>query len=111
MSIDPLAVRDALASYERAPGGDTYGQFVSAAEPPRQELIRRLNRVPGATGRLVRMRADLLRLIPYERVGDPMDIGHVAVWLASDASDYLTGTTNYADGGMTLYPGFREGDL
>ena len=53
--------------------------------------------------------ADLLRLIPYERVGDPMDIGHVAVWLASDASDYVTGTTIYADGGMTLYPGFREG--
>jgi glucose 1-dehydrogenase len=53
--------------------------------------------------------ADLLRLIPYERVGDPMDIGHVAVWLASDASDYVTGATIYADGGMTLYPGFREG--
>jgi NAD(P)-dependent dehydrogenase (short-subunit alcohol dehydrogenase family) len=53
--------------------------------------------------------ADLLRLIPYERVGDPMDIGHVAVWLASDASDYVTGTTIYTDGGMTLYPGFREG--
>lgn len=53
--------------------------------------------------------AELLELIPYERVGDPMDIAHVAVWLASDASDYVTGTTIYADGGMTLYPGFREG--
>jgi len=53
--------------------------------------------------------AELLRLIPYERVGDPMDIGHAAVWLASDASDYVTGTTLYVDGGMTLYPGFREG--
>lgn len=53
--------------------------------------------------------ADLIRLIPYERVGDPMDIGQVAVWLASDASDYVTGTTIYVDGGMTLYPGFREG--
>lgn len=53
--------------------------------------------------------AELLRLIPYERIGDPMDIGQVAVWLASDASDYVTGTTIYVDGGMTLYPGFREG--
>ncbi len=53
--------------------------------------------------------AELLRLIPYERVGDPMDIGQAAVWLASDASDYVTGTTLYVDGGMTLYPGFREG--
>jgi len=53
--------------------------------------------------------ADLLRLIPYGRVGDPMDIGRAAVWLASDASDYITGATIYVDGGMTLYPGFREG--
>lgn len=53
--------------------------------------------------------AELLTLIPYERVGDPMDIGQAAVWLASDASDYVTGTTIYVDGGMTLYPGFREG--
>lgn len=53
--------------------------------------------------------AELLTLIPYERVGDPMDIGQTAVWLASDASDYVTGTTIYVDGGMTLYPGFREG--
>lgn len=53
--------------------------------------------------------AELLELIPYGRVGDPKDIGQVAVWLASDASDYITGTTLYVDGGMTLYPGFREG--
>ena len=53
--------------------------------------------------------ADLLRLIPYERVGDPADIAHAAVWLASDYSDYVTGTSLFVDGGMTLYPGFREG--
>ena len=53
--------------------------------------------------------ADLLRLIPYERVGDPADIAHAAVWLASDQSDYVTGTSMFVDGGMTLYPGFREG--
>jgi glucose 1-dehydrogenase len=52
---------------------------------------------------------ELLTLIPYERIGEPMDIGHAAVWLASDASDYVIGTTLYVDGGMTLYPGFREG--
>jgi glucose 1-dehydrogenase len=53
--------------------------------------------------------AELNKLIPYERIGEPMDIGHAAVWLASDASDYVVGTTLYVDGGMTLYPGFQEG--
>ncbi|HEX9593038.1 MAG TPA: SDR family oxidoreductase, partial [bacterium] len=48
-------------------------------------------------------------LIPYGRIGDPADIGRAAVWLTSDASDYVTGATLYVDGGMTLYPGFREG--
>jgi glucose 1-dehydrogenase len=48
----------------------------------------------------------LLTLIPYNRVGIPKDIGKVAVWLASDESDYLVGTTVFADGGMLLYPGF-----
>ncbi|HZE22024.1 MAG TPA: SDR family oxidoreductase, partial [Desulfobaccales bacterium] len=54
-------------------------------------------------------RASLLKLIPYGRIGEPEDIGPVAVWLASDAADYLTGTTLYVDGGMMLYPGFRTG--
>lgn len=53
--------------------------------------------------------ADLLKHIPYNRVGLPEDIGKAAVWLASDASDYITGTSLFVDGGMTLYPGFREG--
>ncbi len=53
--------------------------------------------------------AALLKLIPYGRVGDPEDIARAVVWLASDASDYITGTTLYVDGGMTLYPEFREG--
>jgi glucose 1-dehydrogenase len=50
--------------------------------------------------------AKLLTLIPYGRIGEPEDIGAAAVWLCSDASDYVTGTTLFVDGGMTLYPGF-----
>jgi glucose 1-dehydrogenase len=53
--------------------------------------------------------ADLLRLIPYGRIGEPEDIGRVAAWLASDQADYLTGATIFVDGGMTLYPGFATG--
>ena len=51
----------------------------------------------------------LLRLIPYGRVGEPVDIGRAAVWLASDDSDYVNGATLYVDGGMTLFPEFRFG--
>ncbi len=53
--------------------------------------------------------AELLKLIPYDRVGDPDDIARAAVWLASDESDYVTGITLFVDGGMTLYPGFATG--
>jgi glucose 1-dehydrogenase len=49
------------------------------------------------------------QLIPYDRVGETEDIAPVAVWLASDAADYITGADIYVDGGMLLYPGFRTG--
>jgi glucose 1-dehydrogenase len=50
----------------------------------------------------------LLTLIPYGRIGEPEDVARAAVWLASDESDYVTGTTVFVDGGMTLYPGFAD---
>jgi glucose 1-dehydrogenase len=53
--------------------------------------------------------ANLLKLIPYGRIGEPEDVGRAAVWLASDQSDYVHGTTLFVDGGMTLYPGFATG--
>ena len=51
----------------------------------------------------------LLRLIPYKRIGEPEDIGRVAVWLASDYADYVHGASLFVDGGMTRYPGFQTG--
>ena len=53
--------------------------------------------------------AALLKLIPYGRIGEPEDIGKAAVWLCSDESDYVVGTTLFVDGGMMLYPGFATG--
>jgi glucose 1-dehydrogenase len=50
----------------------------------------------------------LMKLVPYGRIGEPGDIAQAAVWLASDAADYVTGTTLFVDGGMTLYPGFQD---
>jgi glucose 1-dehydrogenase len=53
--------------------------------------------------------ASLMTLVPYKRIGEPDDIAQAAVWLASEASDYVTGATLFVDGGMTLYPGFATG--
>ena len=72
---------------------------------------------PGAVRTPINMEAwdtraaynDLMRLIPYKRIGEPAEIGRAAVWLASDDSDYINGATIYVDGGMTLYPGFETG--
>lgn len=66
MDINPHDVRNTLDTYEREPSKNTYRAFAEAAEPRRQELIRRLNRVPGATGQLVHLRAELLRLAAQE---------------------------------------------
>jgi glucose 1-dehydrogenase len=52
---------------------------------------------------------ELLKFIPYGRVGVPEDIARVVVWLASDAADYVNGATLYVDGGMVLYPEFAHG--
>ena len=51
----------------------------------------------------------LLQLVPYGRIGEPEDVARAAVWLASDAADYVVGTTLFVDGAMSLYPAFREG--
>jgi len=51
----------------------------------------------------------LMQLVPYNRIGEPEDIGRTVAWLASDQSDYIVGSTIYVDGGMMLYPGFATG--
>lgn len=42
------------------------------------------------------------KVTPLRRIGKPEDIAAVAVFLASDASSFITGETIYADGGITL---------
>jgi glucose 1-dehydrogenase len=53
--------------------------------------------------------ASLMTLIPYNRIGVPSDIGKLAVFLASDDSDYITGASIFIDGGMTVFEGFATG--
>ena len=85
-----------------------------------QELAAQRIRVNGIAPGAIRTRinepawrtqeaeAALLSLIPYGRIGEPDDVAQAAVWLASDASDYVTGATLFVDGGMALYPGFID---
>ncbi|MEO0772343.1 MAG: malonyl-CoA decarboxylase [Pseudomonadota bacterium] len=74
MDIDPDAVRAALSAYEAEPTKQSYRAFMTASEPRRQEFFRRLNRVPGATERLVRMRADLLDMLRDEPALAALDL-------------------------------------
>jgi glucose 1-dehydrogenase len=53
--------------------------------------------------------AELMKLIPYKRIGEPEDVARTVAWLASDDADYVHGASIFVDGGMTLYPGFATG--
>jgi glucose 1-dehydrogenase len=55
------------------------------------------------------MMKDLLRKIPTERMGQTEEIASVVAFLCSDEASYMTGSTVFVDGGMTLYPEFRHG--
>jgi glucose 1-dehydrogenase len=46
--------------------------------------------------------------IPMRRAGTADEMGGVACFLASDEAAYITGQTIFVDGGLTLYPSFRE---
>lgn len=60
---DPARLESAIALYREMPGPDAAAALFAASEPPRQELVRRLNLAPGGTERLVRMREDVLALL------------------------------------------------
>jgi glucose 1-dehydrogenase len=46
--------------------------------------------------------------IPMERAGTSDEMAGVACFLASDDAAYITGQTIFVDGGLTLFPSFRE---
>jgi malonyl-CoA decarboxylase len=57
---DPGEVLQLAEAYAVSRSPENLIKLARAAEPPRQELLRRLNRAPGATGAIVKMRAELL---------------------------------------------------
>ncbi|MEP3921134.1 malonyl-CoA decarboxylase [Ascidiaceihabitans sp.] len=74
LEIDPDAIISSLEAYKHKPCKGTYRAFAAACEPQRQELARRLNQVPGATGQLVQMRKDLLDMIKERPDLEPLDV-------------------------------------
>ncbi len=63
-SPDPKRVLQAAQAYADKPSASTLGQLTQCAEPPRQELLRRINRTPGGTAAIVAMRSKLLSRLP-----------------------------------------------
>ncbi|MCH1457176.1 MAG: malonyl-CoA decarboxylase N-terminal domain-containing protein, partial [Planktomarina temperata] len=74
LEIDPEEVISSLKAYKADPNKDSYRSFAIASEPKRQELARRLNQVPGATGQLVQLRKDLLQVIKDRPDLGPLDV-------------------------------------
>ena len=61
MDLDPAAVTSAAQAYADTPDARHLSALLEVAEPPRQELLRRLNQAPGGTAELVAMRVDLMK--------------------------------------------------
>lgn len=66
-------VESAIAAYRQSPGQASLQALHQAAEPPRQELMRRLNLAPGGTAALVRIREELLGLMANEPALRPVN--------------------------------------
>jgi glucose 1-dehydrogenase len=104
------------ANYAASKGGVML-LMKSIAQEYAAERIRVMGVAPGAIRTPINRSAwetpeayaRLMELVPYKRIGEPEDLARAAVWLVSDQADYITGSTLYVDGGMTLYPGFEEG--
>lgn len=102
-------------NYAAAKGGVSM-LMKSAAQELSSEKIRINACAPGAIATSINAsvtedpqeREKLLTLIPYGRVGEPSDIGRAVAWLCTDEADYMVGSTMVIDGGMELYPGFRD---
>jgi malonyl-CoA decarboxylase len=72
-SPDPIRVLDAAKAYSAEPSAANLAQLSVVVEPPRQELLRRLNRAPGGTATILRMRERLLELKSTESELDAVD--------------------------------------
>ena len=105
-----------FASYAAAKGGVKLFTQTIAMEYAKDNI--RVNAIgPGAINTPINAKkfADkeqydaTVNMVPMNRIGKPEEVAAAAAWLASDESSYVTGITLFVDGGMTLYPAFKDG--
>lgn len=102
-----------FAHYCASKGGmKLFGQTIARELAP--EGIRVVSVGPGAI--LTPINQDLIEdpekrrevesQVPWGRLGEPEEVAAAISWLASPEAEYVTGSTLFVDGGMTLYPRF-----
>src|SRR5215212_9774427 len=64
LAPDRERVLRAAKAYSEKQDAQTVLELQRVVEPPRQELLRRINRAPGGTGAIIAMRRDLLHALP-----------------------------------------------
>ena len=104
---DPIyALSKYLPGHQSRPGGDYQDAGHGAGPISNQRKCHRARDV--RDDHLEKMLADedirgrLVQTIPLRRFGRPREVGLLAVYLAAEASDYMTGQTLYIDGGYTV---------
>ncbi|USS93379.1 glucose 1-dehydrogenase [Fructilactobacillus ixorae] len=105
-----------FASYAASKGGVKLFTETTAMEYANQNI--RINQIcPGAIDTPINAKkfadpeqyASTVSMVPMNRVGSPAEVAAGAAFLASDQASYITGVSLYIDGGMTLYPAFKDG--
>ncbi|MGF1537476.1 MAG: glucose 1-dehydrogenase [Elainellaceae cyanobacterium] len=114
-SVHEVIPRPGYLAYTMSKGGMENMTRTLALEYARRGI--RVNAIgPGATVTPINddwindpeERQKIEEFIPMGRAGTPEEMAVAVAFLASDDAAYITGQTLFIDGGLTLYPGFRE---
>ena len=89
--LDANAVSEAAQTYAKERSPEALHQLTVLSEPPRRELFRMVNQVPGATEKLVRMREDLMALVKEhpDFAAPSLDITTTDVAAVPEPSSYM----------------------
>ena len=74
LDVDTDAIIAAATAYQEDQNSKNLDKLISASEPVRQTLLRRINQVPNATERLVRVREKLLTLARQDEKFERADL-------------------------------------